>query len=376
MFDSDMKTKIKVLVAGTRGIPNIPGGVEKHCEELYPRLAARNIEVYLTTRSPYIKNKINIWNNINLINCYAPRKKSLEAIIHTFIAVLKALTLKPDIIHIHSIGPALLVPFARLLGFKVIFTTHGADYKRQKWGKVAKILLMLGEMVGGKFANKTISISSEIAEIIKQRCKTKAEIIPNGVTLSEISKSTDWLESKQIKPGKYILCVARFVPEKGLDLLMKAFEKAQTDFQLVIAGDADHETEYSKKIKTMAEKNSNIILTGYITGQILNEVFSHAAIFLLPSFHEGLPIALLEAMSYGLPVLVSDIRAHKDMSLPQKSYFKCGDKNNLSEMIEQWINNFSKDYDKDSAINFIKNNYNWEIIADQTAMIYQKVLTH
>ena len=174
---------MKVFVTGTRGIPGIPGGVEKHCEELFPRLAAKGHAVILCTRDFYVVHRTDEWRGVKLVHCFAPHKKSFEAIVHTFLALLKACKYKPDIVHIHAIGPSLLTPFARLLGYRVVVTNHGPDYDRQKWGRIAKIILRLGEKLGGSFANEVIVISSVIAAIIEKRCHRESNLIYNGVPI-------------------------------------------------------------------------------------------------------------------------------------------------------------------------------------------------
>lgn len=374
---------MRIFVAGTRGIPDIPGGVEKHCEELYPRLAAFGHEVFLSTRSPYVKEKLDQWGNVKLINCYAPKMKSAEAIVHTFLSILKAYRLRVDIIHIHAVGPALLVPFARFLGLKVVFTNHGPDYDRQKWGRLAKMVLRLGELLGCLFANKVISISNTISGDLQYKYAVHPVLIPNGVTCQSLSNDTDFLARHGIIVGKYILSVARFVPEKGLDVLIDAFIRLDSDFQLVISGDADHESDYSLKIKEMAAANRNIILTGYITGEDLRQVFSHAALFVLPSYHEGLPIALLEAMSYGRQIVVSDISAHIEMNLPQECYFKCGDANDLTVRLKSVLSagyycDIALESGSGNRINnqmifLVKNKYDWNDVASKTMSVYAKI---
>ena len=325
---------MKIFVTGTRGIPGIPGGVEKHCEELFQRIVDRGHDVFLCTRSCYVTQNINEWRGIRLLNCFAPRIKSLEAIVHTFISLLKARWYCPDVVHIHAIGPSLLTPLAKVMGLKVVVTNHGPDYDRQKWGRVAKFMLRLGEKMGGLFANEVIVISSVIGDIIRERCHRESNLIYNGVTIPQKSRDSDFLTQIGAEPGRYILATARFVPEKGLHDLIKAFKLLESDYKLVIAGDADHETQYSRNLRKMAADDDRIILTGYITGEPLNQVYSHARLFVLPSYHEGLPIALLEAMSYGIPVLVSDIPANKEVALPAERYFKCGDVTDLQEKME------------------------------------------
>ena len=153
---------MKIVVTGTRGIPDIQGGVETHCEQLYPRIAAMGHDVTVIRRTPYVtpENIRDEYRGVRLADVFAPRRKSVEAIVHTFLAVLKARSLRPDVLHIHAIGPSLMVPFARLLGMRVVTTNHGPDYDRQKWGVLAKTALRLGERFGTRFSNKVIVISN------------------------------------------------------------------------------------------------------------------------------------------------------------------------------------------------------------------------
>ncbi|MDY0361378.1 MAG: glycosyltransferase family 4 protein [Desulforegulaceae bacterium] len=362
---------MKIFVTGTRGLPDIAGGVEKHCQELYPRIALKGHDIYVSTRSTYVKTKVKSFNGVRLLNVYAPVRKSFEAIIHTFLSVLKAKRLEPDIIHIHAVGPGLIVPLAKLLGFKVVVTNHGPDYDRGKWGRSAKVMLKFGEYLGGKFADQVIVISETIRNIIKNRCKRESCLIYNGVNLPKKDYGTVYLEKYGLNKKKYILAVARLVPEKGLHLLIQAFQKLRTDeYKLVIAGDADHESGYSRKLKQTISDNENIIGTGYITGDELNQIYSNAGLFVLPSFHEGLPIALLEAMSYDLSVVVSDIPANLEVNLDKNRYFKCGDADNLAEKIDYYLH-----YEENiSYRKIIEEKYNWDLIADQTIDLYKSAL--
>ncbi len=337
-------------------------------------IAALGHEVYVATRTPYVKKKQGQWENVNLCHIYAPRKKSFEAIIHTFLAVIEAWKLKANIIHIHAVGPGLMVPFAKLLGLKVVVTNHGPDYDRQKWGKVAKFMLQLGEYLGGKFADNVIVISAVIQNIIRKKCKKDSHIIYNGVPLPKLSKKTDFLDKIGVESENYIIAVSRFVPEKGLDLLIKACQLSPTPYKLVIAGDADHETDYSKNLKQMMDADDNIIGTGYITGEPLNQLFTHAGLFVLPSFHEGLPITLLEAMSYGLSALVSDIPANLEVGLSKERYFKCGDMDDLKEKIDYHLANPISPDEKSIFRSRIEETYNWKKIAAQTIKVYEKAI--
>lgn len=366
---------MKIFVTGTRGVPDIPGGVEKHCQELYPLIAAQGHEVLLATRKPYVSGGFReSWQGVRLVHTYAPHKKSLEAIVHTLLAVLKARLEQPNILHIHAVGPGLMVPFARLLGLRVVVTNHGPDYDRQKWGGMAKAMLRLGEYLGGKFANEVIVISQVIEEIVRTRCSRESNLIYNGVPLPEKSEGTDFIGQIGTGPGKYVVAVSRFVQEKGLDILVRAFEGVDGDYRLVIAGDADHETDYSRKLKQMIAANPRVIHTGYITGEKLRQVFSHARLFVLPSFHEGLPIALLEAMSYGLAVLVSDIPANLEVGLPPERYFECGNQEDLRmKMATLLATGLSEVQSRDMRLR-VAEKYNWLKIAEETIGVYEQAL--
>lgn len=312
---------MKIVVAGTRGIPGIQGGVETVCEQLYPLLARQGFDITVIRRSHYADTVaqargLTEWNGVRLVDIPAPHRKSLEAIVHTFRAVIKARRLGADILHIHAVGPAIMVPLARLLGLKVVMTNHGPDYDRAKWGGMARRVLRLGERLGSRWANAVIAISPHIAGIILDNYRREAIVIPNGVPEAVIPPDADSqlsALSPQLKPRRYILAVGRFVPEKGFHLLIRTFSRLQAehrigpDTHLVIAGDADHPSEYSRSLKTLAAETPSVVLTGFIKGAPLQSLLSRAALFAMPSSHEGLPIALLEAMSYGLDVATSDI---------------------------------------------------------------------
>jgi glycosyltransferase involved in cell wall biosynthesis len=361
---------MKIVVTGTRGIPNIQGGVETHCEELFPRISKLGFEVCIIRRSCYIPagDTLSEFKGVKLRTLYAPHLKSLEAILHTFLAVIWAKKHKADIIHIHAIGPAIMVPFARLLGLKVVFTHHGPDYDRSKWGRFAKLFLKTGERFGTYSSNEIIVISEVIKKSLSEKYnRNNTHLIFNGVVAPCITGNTAYIRSLGLVPGKYVFTLGRFVEEKGFDLLIRTFKKLnKSGYTLVIAGDSDHETAYSKRLKALAN-DSNVVLTGFIKGDNLNELFSHARLFVLPSFHEGLPISLLEAMSYNLPVLVSDIPANKQVNLPQDKYFITGDEESLLKELDSHLNTDFK------PIYYDLTPYNWDKIAIQTSEIYNKI---
>ncbi len=365
---------MRIFVAGTRGIPAIPGGIEKHCEMLYPLIARRGHEIVLATRSPYVSNWMQEWRGVRLIRTFSPRTKHLEAIVHTLFALMKARWHSPDIVHIHAVGPALLTPLARLSGLRVVVTHHGSDYERAKWGRAARFVLRLGEILGGRYASEVIAISKSIADLVKRRCDRDPHLIYNGVRIPQRSAATDFLQRIGVVPGGYVLTVARFVPEKGLNDLLNAFRGVNGQCQLVIAGDADHETPYSRKLRETAAHDGRVVLTGYVTGEPLHQLYSHARLFVLASHHEGLPIALLEAMSYGLSVLASDIPANRELDLPAERYFRCGHVRGLQERIETLVHKELAATERQAMQAKLQELYDWERIAEQTIEVYEKAL--
>jgi len=362
---------MKIVVTGTRGIPNIMGGVETHCEELFPRLVKRGFDVTVIRRTNYVKDDLKEWKGVKLVNIDSPKKKSFEAIIHTFRAINEARRLKADILHIHAIGPALLVPYAKMLGMKVVFTHHGPDYDRDKWGFAAKTMLKLGERMGCMFADEVIVISDVIRNLIKRKYgRTKnVHLVYNGVSQPEVCDYPEYFNELGIEKGRYILGMCRFVPEKNLHHLIEAYvkvkeQKPDTDIKLVLAGDTDFEDDYSKSLKEMAMKNG-VVLTGFIKGRKLHSLLTNCLCYCLPSSHEGLPIALLEAMSYGVKVIVSDIPANLEVGLPDSDYFPVGNVDALAEKLGTVINQPLQHIDYDMK------KYDWEKIVDQVADVYK-----
>ena len=363
---------MKIVVTGTRGIPDIQGGVETHCQELYPRMAALGHDVTVICRTPYVNDlQRTEYEGVKLLNVAAPRRKSLEAILHTFRAIRAAKKLRPDILHVHAIGPSLLVPFARLMGLKVVSTNHGPDYDRQKWGRRAKAVLRMGERMGSKYSNVVISISETIRRGLKEHYGTDSRLVFNGVNKPAKSESTDYIASLGLVPGRYIIALGRFVKEKGFHDLIGAFRQAglaAKGWQLAIAGDADHEDAYSRELKQMATDTDGVVLTGFIRGERLNQLMTHGRLFVLPSYHEGLPIALLEALSYDLDVVVSDIPANTLSCLDSGDFFPVGDVKSLAALLREKL-------DRDGgARSYDLTPYNWDNICQQTLEIYESVI--
>lgn len=362
----------KIVVTGTRGIPNIMGGVETHCEELFPLVVKHGYDVTVIRRSNYVKDEDPLWNGVKLVNVPSPKKKSFEAIIHTFRAINKAKRLGAEVLHIHAIGPAILAPYAKLRGMKVVFTHHGPDYDRDKWGFAAKTMLKFGERMGCLFADDVIVISNVIKNLIanKYNRTKRVHLIYNGVPDPDFVDYPEYFSELGIVPEQYILGMCRFVPEKNLHHLVEAFVKYKSQHpdspvKLVLAGDTDFEDDYSRSLKQMAQKNG-VVLTGFVKGEKLHSLLTHASCYVLPSSHEGLPIALLEAMSYKLPVVVSDIPANLEVNLPQDVYFPVGDVAQLSMRLDQTLSQ-----GLGNRVTYDLSKYHWTQIADQVCEVYK-----
>lgn len=364
---------MKIVVTGTRGIPGIQGGVETHCQHLYPRLAAMGHDVTVMRRSCYLAeadapDPDGTFRGVKLTDVFAPRRKSLEAIIHTMLAIFKARRMNPDIVHIHAVGPSIMTPLARLLGMKVVTTNHGPDYDRQKWGRLAKFVLKTGERMGARFSNAVIVISRPIADTLARLYgRNDTNLIFNGVPTPKLDSDTDYINGLGLESRRYVVCLGRLVPEKRFDDLVRAFIKAAPEgYRLVIAGEADHPDEYSESLHRLADENG-VVRTGFIKGRELNQLMSHAALYVLPSSHEGLPISLLEAMSYGIDVLASDIPANRIAQLDDDDFFAVGDIDTLADKITSrlQLRHTPRKYDLSP--------YDWDHIARQTLDVYRSV---
>lgn len=367
---------MKIAVIGTRGFPNVQGGVEKHCERLYSELVKIGCQVTVFGRQPYVGDKKYSWQGIDIVPVRCPRTKVFEAIIHSIKAVFAAKKIKPDLVHIQAIGPSLVAPLARLFGMKVIVTNHGPDYERAKWGRAAKFFLKLGEFLGIKFANSVICIS----EVIKKRLSSSygriAAVIPNGVDISEIPSSDNGILTRfNLEKQRYILNVARFVPEKNLLVLIEAFKKANLDgWKLAIVGDADHEDEYSRDIKQKAKDTKNVVLTGLLSGEPLKEIYANSGLFILPSLYEGLPIVLLEAMSFGLNAIASDIPQNREVGLRKERYFNPYKQEDIVEKIKEFVNKGIDEQEKQEYLRLLREKYDWGRIAKKTLEVYKLIL--
>jgi len=371
---------MKICVLGLRGIPAVVGGVETHCEQLYPRLQIRRSSDSFTIigRRSYCEGHAFKFNGVEVIALPHMKGKHLEALSNSIIALLYArFRLHADIVHIHAIGPALVAPIAKALGLTVVVTHHGKDYDRDRWHVLAKSVLRLGELCALHFADHMIVVSPSLTELLKKRHQSRSShitFIPNGAThvldgVARHTSSSALLDRFKLTAGSYVITVGRLVPEKGFDILIKSFKRANcgAKAKLVIVGDAGTDRSYVDALHR--EGDGNIVFTGYLSQDNVIALLQHASLFVLASRHEGLPIAALEAAMSGCPVLLSDIEPNLDLGFPLRNYFRVGDVEDLERKLRAPHDTFAVDQPT------VMNGYDWNRISEATSEVYTKLLS-
>lgn len=366
---------MKIAMIGQKGIPSRAGGVEIHVEEIAGRLSTEN-DFVVYCRESYCTEKYESYRGIKIKYIPSINTKHLDAITYTALATLDAIRSDFDIIHYHALGPSLFAFLPRLFNKKVVCTVHGLDWKRQKWGFVGKIALKLGELATAYFPNKTLIVSQSLKKYYDLNYKSLDSVyIPNGIDKKCKRAANLIKEQYNLQKDEYILFLARLVPEKGVHYLIEAYNRLQTDKKLVIAGGSSHSDEYVNYLKQLSENNENIIFTGFIQGEILDELFTNAYLYVLPSDIEGLPISLIEAMAYGQCCLVSDIPENLEVVENKGVSFKQGDMKSLQNKLEYLLANSDEvNQYKMASEKYIKEKYNWDEVAIQTMNAYKSII--
>lgn len=377
---------MKIAFCGLRSIGNCAGGIERHVEELAVRLAGLGHDVTVFCRKRYNEVDDPVYKGVRIFNLPAVYSKHFEAISHT--ALSMPFTMPFDVVHIHACGPSLLSWAPRLLGRKVVVTVHGLDHLRAKWEGVASIVLRGGAWTAIKCPHQTIVVSKELRSHYVKNYGKEPVYIPNGVTAPEL-RPVDKITRFGLSDKNYILFLGRLVPEKGAHYLIQAFRSLDTSLRLVVVGGATHMDAYWDHLRDLAGSDDRIVFTGPLYGQDKDEVFSNARFFVLPSDLEGMPIVLLEAVSYGCPVLVSDIpectevfsdgnesRARTSASVegPLCMTFKAGNVDSLHGRLNDMLS--SKDLEDmgQRARDFVLANYTWDAIVRKTLEVYTSIL--
>ena len=367
---------------GHKRIPSREGGIEIVVEELATKMVEEGHDVYVYNRAGHhvsgAENDVNIgkmYKGIHIITIPTSEKKSLNATIYSVLATLHAVFHHYDVIHFHASGPCAMIWLPHLLGIHTVATIHGIDSQRAKWGGFATKYLEFGEKCAAKYADELIVLSEGNKQYFKDTYGREATLIPNGIGKPDILDANIISEQFGLEKDSYILFLARIVPEKGLHYLIKAYKQIHTDKKLVIVGGTSHSNDYVSKIKKAAREDDRIMLLGFQQGKVLDELYSNAYLYCLPSDVEGMPISLLEAMSYGNCCLVSDINETAGVVADKGITFKQGDVEDLKNKLVQLLDDKGEviSYKKQAA-DYVLKKYNWDDVVARTIKLYSGAL--
>ncbi len=374
---------MRIAMIGQKRIPSREGGVEIVVEELSTRMVAMGHEVICYNRKghhvsgqKYDTEYKNEYNGVKLTPVLTIDKKGLAALTSSFFAALKVAFSKCDVVHFHAEGPCAMMWIPKLFGKRCIATIHGLDWQREKWKNgFASKYIRFGEKVAVKCADEIIVLSKGVQDYFQEEYNRKTNFIPNGVCESEVIEP-DMITAKYgVGKDDYILFLGRLVPEKGLRYLIQAYKQVNTEKKLIIAGGSSDTEEFERELHDMAREDSRIIFTGFVQGQELQELYSNAYIYTLPSDLEGMPLSLLEAMSYGNCCLTSDIPECADVVEDKAMLFARQNIKDLQKKLEYLCNDKRKVYQyKKDARKFVCMKYDWNNITDETLRLYKENL--
>lgn len=367
---------MKIAFIGQKGIPAQTGGVEKQVEELLVHLAARGHSVYAYNRRGYAP-EMKEFKGVKLISLPFIKGKNLEAISHVFLSIVHLAFHKFDIIHFQSIGPASLLWLVKIVKPRtpIVFTFHCQDYYHKKWSLFARLYLKFGEKIGCILADQTLVTSKELTSYALNRYNKGARYIASGINEPSLLAPDKIKEKWNLDKDSYILLASRLVRHKGIHYFIEAFKKIKTNKKLVIAGGSAHTDDYVNELHDLARDDDRIIFTGNQIGHNLQELYSNAYIFGQPSEYEGLSMALLEAMSYALPCLVSDIPSNKEALNGFGYTFKNQDIEDLYNKLSDLLLMDSKDLKTmgQALKEKTRKEYNWDLIVDETIGLYNQL---
>ena len=370
---------MRIAMLGHKRIPSREGGVEVVVEELSTRLVKKGYQVDVYNRkgknvqdknADKGKEKLKEYKGVKIITIPTINKKGIDALLYSFLASIRAIFGKYDVLHYHAEGSCAMLWIPHLFKKKIVVTIHGLDWQRAKWGGFATKYIKFGEKMAVKYADKIIVLSKGVQKYFKETYNKETYFIPNGINKPNERKPQIIKQKYNLNKDDYILFLARIVPEKGLHYLLEAFKQIDTKKKLVIAGGASHTNDYLQEIKKKASEDDRVIMTGFVQGQELEELFSNCYLYCLPSDVEGMPISLLEAMSYGCRCLVSNIEENLQVVEEYGYSFKKGNIEDLKKQLETIFNN--KKEESKQIQEYILRKYNWENIITQTERIYIK----
>lgn len=337
---------MNIAMIGQKGMPAIHGGVERHVEGLSKRLVERGLDVTVYARAWYSPDMHTELDGVAIRYVPTIHTKHLDTITHTFLATIDAIRNKVDIIHYHGVGPSLLSWIPRVFAphIRVVTTFHSIDRKHRKWNLFARFMLMVGEWTSCAFSHRTIAVSQTIKQYARDVYDAEVDYIPNAVSIPERTDAETELRKWSLNKGKYVLMVSRLIPHKGAHYLIDAWKQLKEKhpqvlkgMKLVIVGDGYYTDEYVHSLQMQADGHHDIVFMGFQSGETLHQLFSHARCMVHPSDNEGLPIVVLEGMSYGLPLLVSDIIEHRDLIRDKNQQFTAGSVKSLTKKLKEFL---------------------------------------
>lgn len=362
---------------GHKRIPSREGGIEVVVDELSTRMDALGHSVTAYNRkgkhvSGGEVRRVKEYKGVRIVEVPTIDRKGLAAFTSSFFSSLFSAFGKYDVVHIHAEGPAFFSFIPKLCGKRVVVTIHGLDWQRAKWGKFASWIIRTGEKNAVKYADEIIVLSQGVKEYFLREYGRETVFIPNGVNRPEKVDAKLITERWGLTKDSYILFLGRIVPEKGEHYLIEAFKSIDTDKKLVIAGGISDTVGYGRELKEVAGDDERIIFTGFVQGRALEELYSNAYVYVLPSDLEGMPLSLLEAMSYGNCCLVSDIEECVEVVEDKAVTFEKGKIEDLRDKLEELVENENKveKYRSDAA-DFICNKYSWDDEVEKTLRIYE-----
>ena len=373
------RKKLKICMLGHKRIPSREGGIEIVVEELATRMVALGHEVTCYNRSghhvsgkEFDQHKNKEYKGVKLKTIFTLNIKGIAAMSSSVFGGIRAAFGKYDVVHFHAEGPCAMLWLPKLFGKRCVATIHGLDHQREKWNKLASTYIMLGEKCAVKFADEIIVLSESVQNYFEDIYGRKTRFIPNGVKKIEIKSAGLITEKYGLTKDSYILFLGRLVPEKGIRYLIEAFKDVQTDKKLIIAGGSSDTDEFANELKELAKGDERIIFTGFVQGQELEELYSNAYIYTLPSDLEGMPLSLLEAMSYGNCCIVSNISECTEVVEDKAMIFKKSDVSDLKIRLEEACNQSEMvKVLKNQATEFICSKYNWDKIVQETLNLYR-----
>ena len=369
---------MRIAMLGHKRIPSREGGVEIVVEELCTRMVKQGHEVTCYSRKGHHVSGENFdkelsasYKGITIKNVFTIDKKGLAAMSASVTDAIAAAFGKYDVIHFHAEGPCAMLWLPKLFGKRCIATIHGLDHQRAKWGKFASTYIMLGEKCAAKYADEIIVLSEGVKQYFQDTYGRETRFIPNGVNRPEIKSAELITEKYGLIKDSYILFLGRLVPEKGIRYLIEAFKGVNTDKKLVIAGGSSDTNTFADELKELAKDDNRILFTGFVEGQELEELYSNSYIYTLPSDLEGMPLSLLEAMSYGNCCVVSNIAECVEVVEDKALVFKKSDISDLKDKIQQACDNLELvGRLKSQAADFICNKYDWDDVVKKTLNLY------